>query len=89
MTKQTFTVSGQSVTVEGQSCYYFVDMTTPGGTGSVQLQIKLNDDWVPADTPQTATMAVAELADAVGHKQFRLDVTVTTGSIVTYLLGAP
>lgn len=89
MAKVTHTVTGTTDTVEGPACIYYADFTTPGGTGSVQLQMLFDGDWLPADTAQTATMQATELADCYGFQQFRLNVTVTTGSVVTYLRSAP
>lgn len=89
MPRQDFTASGNTVVVTGADALYFVDFTTPGGSGSAQLEIDFDGDWLPVDTPQAATMVAVERAMGLGHQQYRVAVTVTTGTVRVYIKGMP
>lgn len=84
MTKQSFTASGVTPSIVGTKVLYYANFDTPGA-GTVQLQIKIDDDWLPADTSQSSTMLSVELAETEGRKEWRLNVGHTSGTIITYL----
>ena len=89
MPRQDFTSSGNTDVVTGADALYFVTYTTPGGSGSAQLQINFEGDWLPVDSPQTGTMTAVERAEGLGLQQYRVAVTVTTGTVRVYLKGMP
>jgi hypothetical protein len=89
--KTTHTVTGQSSSVIARGNYgslgsilYYVDFTTGGGSGSATLEVQIDNDWVPVDSAQTATMPYAELVQSAPFP-YRWNVTVSGGSIITYL----
>ncbi len=66
---------------------YFVSFGG-GATGSATLERKIGDGWVPVDTPYTATMDYAEVSDIpewFEAKAWRWNVTVSSGTVTTYL----
>lgn len=60
------------------------------GTGTVQLQMKMSDDWVPADTAITASMESVEVADAASIARpriFRWNCSAHSGGTIHCYLG--
>lgn len=65
--KTSFTGTGQSdefVVTNESTLAYFADFTTGSGSGTVQLQMRIAGDWLPADAAVTATMTNIEVADS-------------------------
>lgn len=87
--KTEHTSTGQSEilsVVNRSSVRYYADFSS--GAGTVQLQVKIGGDWLPADTAITSTMSVVEVADAPSSQilEYRWNVSAfTSGTIVTYL----
>lgn len=90
MAKDTFAASGTGTEVHARtSVVYYADFTTGSGSGSAQLQVKVDGDWIPADDAVTATMTTAEVTEAKDVPlTFRWNVTRSGGTIYTYLKGA-
>lgn len=87
--KTTHTATGQSdVHAAHSSCAYYADFTTGSGSGSAQLQVNIGGDWLPADDAVTATMTTVEATDKMSPGEplrYRWNVTVSSGSIITYM----
>lgn len=87
--KTTHTVTGTSAEHAAHaSCAYYADFTTGSGSGSARLQVNIGGDWLPADDAVTATMTTVEATDKISPGEpmrYRWSVTVSSGSIITYL----
>lgn len=79
------TATGYSAEMTGSEIMYMADFTTGSGVGTAQLQVKLDDNWFPADTSSTATMANVRITDNPSPRIFRWSVTRTSGTIRTVL----
>lgn len=89
MAKTDHTASGQGPAVGGAvSVSYYADFSTGTGVGSAQLEVNLGEGWVPAAAAVTADMATAAVLGPGGQADYRWNVTVTSGTITTYLKGA-
>ncbi len=65
---------------------YFVDFTS--GTGSATLQRRIGEGWVPIDSAYTSSMSYADISEIpewFEAKAWRWSVTVSSGSVTTYL----
>lgn len=87
--KTTHTATGTSAVHSAHaSCAYYADFDTGSGTGSAQLEVNIGGDWLPADDAVTGTMTTVEATDKVSPGEpmgYRWNVTVSGGSIITYL----
>ena len=90
--KHEFSATGQSTefpVVGESSCRYYADFTTGSGVGTVQLEMQIKDDWLPADTAITADMNTVEVSDAPSTEttNYRWNCTAYTSGTITVYLG--
>ena len=75
-------VTGQSPAIVAASLIYRAEFA---GTGSAQLQVNINGDWLPAAASVSVSIPAAAIAGAEDPLVWRWNVTVASGSITTYL----
>ena len=85
--KTSHDATGQSAAIvtRGSSLRFYADFSS--GAGSAQLQCSISGEWLPVTESLTSTMDLVETADASSTTpmSFRWNVTVSSGTIVTYL----
>ncbi len=90
MSKVSFTETGQGghlVVTERSTARYFARFGA-GATGTVQLEMKINDEWLPADSAVSETMEIVKVSDARSSvtTEYRWNcIAVSDGSIECFL----
>lgn len=87
MAKTDFTGTGQSSEVFGASTVqYYADFTTGSGAGTVQLQVQMDGDWLPADEAFSADMDYVKVCETTRRLVYRWNCTAySSGTISCYL----
>lgn len=87
MAKTDFTATGQSGSISGnETVQYFADFSTGSGSGTVQLEVQIDGDWLPADEAVSAHMDYVKVAQSSKKLVYRWNCTAySSGTITCYL----